>query len=52
MKSGSDWQTLSELTPWLHRVKVMVAGINDFRGHDPAHEEYGTWKKKGQHTDT
>lgn len=41
MKPGSDWQRLSDHTPWLHGVKVLVVGLNDFRGHDPAHEEYG-----------
>lgn len=42
MTSGSDWLRLSDLeSPWLHGVKVVVVGLDDFRGHDPAHEEDG-----------
>ena len=31
-----------DLTVWLE--EVLVAGINDLRGHDPAHEEDGSWR--------
>ncbi len=48
MTSGSDWLRLSGLAPWLHGVKVMIIGLDDFRGHDPAHEEDGAWGRKGQ----
>lgn len=30
----------------LHGVKVVVIGFDDFRGHDPAHEEDGAWRRK------
>lgn len=48
MTSGSDWLRVSDLTSWLHGVKVVVVGLDDFRGHDPAHEEDGPWKEKRQ----
>lgn len=46
MTSGSDWLRASDLTSWLHRVKVVVVGLDDFRGHNPAHEEDGPWEEK------
>lgn len=26
----------------------MVVGVDDFRGHDPAHEEDGPWRERGK----
>lgn len=37
-----------DLPPWLHGVKVVVVGVDDFRGHDPAHEEDGPWRERGK----
>lgn len=48
MMSGSDWLRARDLTSCLHRVKVMVVRLDDFRGHDPAHEEDGPWEEKTQ----
>lgn len=48
MTSGSDKRRLRDLTPRLHGVEVMVVWLDDFRGHDPAHEENGPWERKGQ----
>ncbi len=39
---GTEWPF------WLHGVEVVVVGLDDLRGHDPAHEEDGPWRRRGQ----
>lgn len=48
MTSGSDWPRSSDLASRLHGVELVVVGLDDFGGHDPAHEEDGPWGRKGQ----